>query len=167
MVFSFQPGKKKDDFQWGPSRDSQSSIAGFPVEEKRGRKASVLIALDNPEISGMMIGALKQVGDFECFVAESAKKALSLFFEVKPEVSILSYSICSEEDGIETAREILLHSTRAEIIVLTDSKSNVSKQAEFVGIEMFIDKDIGCTKIAQAVRALLDLKRAMYVMVPK
>jgi DNA-binding response OmpR family regulator len=131
-----------------------------PVKKKDNQdgRVTVLIAVESLEFADALSRALGET-DFSCVVADSGKKAFSLFLERRPDVVVLSSDIIEEEDGIEAAREILRASSRTEVVILTDSKSKVTDIAERIGVEIFINKDTSLPRIVNSISAVSNLKK--------
>jgi len=164
LTFKPDSGEKKNDFHWGPSFENQSLARSV---DKKQNRINVLIACESAELSDTISRTINEAGDFCCVVAENAKRAVSLFLEKRPEVIIMSYGIESDEDGIKAAREIFLRNPRAEIIILTNSNFKMSVEAESAGVELFLNRDTSSLKIVNAVRAVMELKKPGYNLIPR
>jgi DNA-binding response OmpR family regulator len=127
-------------------------------KDNQAGSATILIAVESLEFADALSRALGE-RDFSCIVADSGKKAFSLFLERRPDVVLLSFNIRGKEDGIEAAREILGASSRTKVVILTDSNSKVTDTAEHIGIELFMSKDTSLPRMLNSICAVSNLKK--------
>ena len=120
---------------------------------------SVLIAVESILFADALSRSLTARG-LNCLVAEDGKYAFTMFLERRPDIAVLSFGITKKEDGFDAAKAILKSSSKAEIVILTDSNSEISKTTEQSGVEIFIDKHTSLSKIEEAICALANLKRS-------
>ena len=128
-------------------------------------KPCILVADENSAFTGALSKGLVQRG-FSCYVTENKSEVFSLFLLKRPVVTVLGFNVRERDDGIRAATDILRTSSRAEIIVLTNSISEVTK-TEKIGVELFVRRDLGLTKIINAVCVVSNLKKPTCKLVSK
>lgn len=162
LFFILPSDKKKEKGRFSRYHQGESSAASSSDSRssvKTPSRVTVLIAVESPEFAAALSHALS-ARDFSCIVAEDGRKASSMFFERRPDVVVLSFGITGEEDGIETAKEILLARSKTEVVILTDSNSKVTDKAEQCGVELFIDKRTNFLRIEDSICAVSNLKKS-------
>lgn len=120
-------------------------------------KPWILIAGENSDFTKALSKRLVTRG-FSCCDTDNEEQVFSLFLLKRPVVTVISFKTKEKNGGIKAATDILKTSSRAEIVVLTDSISKVT-EAEKIGVELFVRRDLGLTKIIDMICVVSNLKK--------
>lgn len=153
----------------GKTKRSDSEVGSTKFEDLEAineyNKPCILVADENSEFTETLSKGLTKRG-YSCYVTENKREVLSMFLLKRPVVTVLGLNIQEKEDGIKAASDILRTSSRAEIVVLTDSISEVTK-TEKIGVELFVRKDAGLAKIINAICVASNLRKPSCKLVSK
>lgn len=162
MIFANRPDKREQSDALTsrfPRRDYVSSNSSSWKTVRQPPKTTVLVADKNKHFTSMLSHSLR-ARDFDCVVADSRKSIVSIFAERKPRIVVLSFGIEKEKDGMDAAKDILNISSRTAVIVLTDADSKVGDRIERLGVEIFMPKDSGFSKIVNSICAVSNLRKS-------
>jgi CheY-like chemotaxis protein len=114
----------------------------------------VLVADDDDHLRTMYSKVLKGSG-FETISARDGRDAVSKFIEERPDIVMLDYAM-PKYNGLEAASEIRAMRPSTKVIMLT-AYSEVLREAEALGVDMFLVKPISAKKLIESVITLANL----------
>jgi len=156
LAFIFFPKARNRDI-YGTKKKEGSSL-----HEKKAREfddPTILVADESEEFRDNLIRELQARG-YNCLIAEDGKQASYGYLEKMPDIAVLGIDIGKKGDGMLAAMEILSKRSEAEVIILTNENSTITKNEECIGIEFFISKNNSLQKIVNSICAVWNLKKS-------
>ena len=125
-----------------------------------GKKPTVLVAEDDPDVSAMICAILKTY-DFEVKATESGVEALRLARKWLPDAVVLDINL-PEMSGLEICRELKADlKTCAMPVVFCSGEGNLAAEAMALGAVAFLEKPEGILKLGPRLREILSLCPAL------
>ena len=116
--------------------------------------ARMLVVDDEPMMLDLLKKALTHKGH-EVTTADSGRKAIQLFRQDRPDVTILDLNL-PDINGIEVLREIRLIDPHTPVIILTGAGTeDLEKQARALGVTDFLQKGFSLHALGAALKRVL------------
>ena len=117
--------------------------------------AKVLIVDDEPEVTEFIKRSLERRG-FEVVVATTGQQALDLYPQENPQVVLLDLGL-PDINGRDVLKEIKSKSLQIKVIIVSGyTDQNTKQELISMGADSFLDKPIIPTKIADAIKEILE-----------
>jgi two-component system KDP operon response regulator KdpE len=117
--------------------------------------AKVLIVDDEPEVTEFIKRSLERRG-FEVVVATTGQQALDLYPQENPQVVLLDLGL-PDINGRDVLKEIKSKSLQIKVMIVSGyTDQNTKQELISMGADSFLDKPIIPTKIADAIKEILE-----------